>query len=101
TVHENRIYSLKFHCGDQYPDMPPTVSFLSRVNLPCVHPTNGRVDPSKLTCLSNWRRSFGLETVLTDLRRYVVLFVYHFYFFYFYFCLVMYLSRCMVPRNTG
>ncbi|KAF9165896.1 E2 ubiquitin-conjugating protein mms2 [Mortierella sp. AD011] len=69
TVHENRIYSLKLHCGDLYPDVPPTVSFLSRVNLPCVNQTTGRVDPAKLTCLSNWKRTYGLETVLVDLRR--------------------------------
>ncbi|KAF9346494.1 E2 ubiquitin-conjugating protein mms2 [Mortierella sp. AD094] len=69
TVHENRIYSLKIHCGENYPDIPPTVSFLSRVNLPCVNQTSGRVDPTKLACLSNWKRTYGLETVLVDLRR--------------------------------
>ncbi|KAI1307376.1 E2 ubiquitin-conjugating protein mms2 [Mortierella claussenii] len=69
TVHENRIYSLKLHCGAEYPDVPPVVSFLSRVNLPCVNQSTGRVDPSKLNCLSNWKRTYGLETVLTDLRR--------------------------------
>ncbi|KAG0200044.1 E2 ubiquitin-conjugating protein mms2 [Mortierella sp. GBA30] len=69
TVHENRIYSLKLHCGDNYPDHPPLVSFLSRVNLPCVDQTSGRVNPSKLSCLSNWKRTYSLETVLTELRR--------------------------------
>ncbi|CAO3570866.1 unnamed protein product [Mortierella alpina] len=69
TVHENRIYSLKIHCGPSYPDMPPSVSFLSRVNLPCVNQTTGEVDSSKLNCLRNWNRNYGLETVLTDLRR--------------------------------
>ncbi|KAI8350991.1 ubiquitin-conjugating enzyme/RWD-like protein [Mortierella sp. GBAus27b] len=69
TVHENRIYSLKIHCGEQYPDVPPTVSFLSRINLPCVNQTNGRVDSSKLPCLSGWKRTDGIETVLTALRR--------------------------------
>lgn len=43
STHENRIYSLKIHCGDEYPDVPPDVTFLSRINLPCVHPVTGKV----------------------------------------------------------
>jgi len=48
SVHENRIYSLKMHCGDQYPDKPPLIQFITEVNLPCVNPRNGTVS----TC---WR----------------------------------------------
>ncbi|KAI8048287.1 ubiquitin-conjugating enzyme [Syncephalis plumigaleata] len=69
TVHENRIYSLKIHCGDRYPDQPPTVSFQSRINLPCVEKDTGRVDQSKLACLKQWRREYTLETVLVSLRQ--------------------------------
>lgn len=36
SVHQNRIYSLQIHCGDAYPDQPPTVKFVTRINLPCV-----------------------------------------------------------------
>ncbi|RUP43480.1 ubiquitin-conjugating enzyme/RWD-like protein, partial [Jimgerdemannia flammicorona] len=43
TVHENRIYSLKLYCDENYPDAPPIVSFLSRINLPCVNQQNGKV----------------------------------------------------------
>ncbi len=43
SVHENRIYSLKMHCGPEYPDHPPTIQFVSKVNLPCVDPNNGKV----------------------------------------------------------
>jgi ubiquitin-conjugating enzyme E2 variant len=43
SVHENRIYSLKMHCGDQYPDKPPEIQFISEINLPCVNPRNGQV----------------------------------------------------------
>ena len=43
SVHENRIYSLKIHCGSEYPDSPPEVTFISKVNLPCVDPRNGKV----------------------------------------------------------
>lgn len=43
SVHENRIYSLKIHCGTNYPDSPPEVTFISKVNLPCVDQRTGKV----------------------------------------------------------
>ena len=69
TVHENRIYSLKINCGENYPDKPPDVQFLSRVNLPFVSQMSGKVDPSKLPVLTNWTRNNSLETVLVEIRR--------------------------------
>ncbi|KAF8586458.1 UBC-like protein [Ramaria rubella] len=69
TVHENRIYSLKIECGDNYPDAPPSIQFLSRVNLPFVSPINGKVDASRLPVLANWNRGHSLETVLVEIRR--------------------------------
>ncbi|KAG0168857.1 E2 ubiquitin-conjugating protein mms2 [Apophysomyces sp. BC1034] len=69
SVHENRIYSLKIYCGENYPEAPPAVSFVSRINLPSVNPQNGRVEPSRLPCLAQWRRMYSLETVLMELRR--------------------------------
>lgn len=43
SVHQNRIYSLRIHCGEQYPDRPPEIWFLTRINLPCVNQQNGKV----------------------------------------------------------
>jgi ubiquitin-conjugating enzyme E2 variant len=43
SVHENRIYSLKIHCGPDYPDNPPDIQFISQVNLPCVDARTGKV----------------------------------------------------------
>ncbi|CAG8958758.1 hypothetical protein HYALB_00004074 [Hymenoscyphus albidus] len=71
SVHENRIYSLKMHCGDSYPDKPPTIQFINQVNLPCVNAKNGQVDPTKLPCLANWTREMTMETILIELRRYM------------------------------
>jgi ubiquitin-protein ligase len=91
SVHENRIYSLNIHCGPDYPDLPPTLQFISRVNIPCVDPHSGKVrlslswlkygeqqliehsqvDPAKLPCLAQWKREYTMETVLIELRRYV------------------------------
>ncbi|KAF8488874.1 UBC-like protein, partial [Russula emetica] len=69
TVHENRIYSLKIHCNDQYPDVPPTIQFISRVNLPFVSQTDGKVDKTKLPVLANWHSNNSIETVLVEIRR--------------------------------
>jgi len=70
SVHENRIYSLKIYCGDQYPDQPPTVTFLSRINLPCVGST-GQVDLSKLQKVAQWNRDFTMEKILVALREFM------------------------------
>ncbi|KZT70875.1 UBC-like protein [Daedalea quercina L-15889] len=69
TVHENRIYSLKITCGDNYPEQHPTIQFISRVNLPFVSPVDGKVDASKLPVLANWNKSSSIETVLVEIRR--------------------------------
>lgn len=65
SVHENRIYSLKMHCGDQYPDQPPKIQFISQINLPCVNPRNGEV------CESEWAslRKQGLIYVYRSTHR--------------------------------
>ncbi|KAI0306041.1 ubiquitin-conjugating enzyme/RWD-like protein [Multifurca ochricompacta] len=69
TVHENRIYSLKIYCGEKYPDRPPTIQFISHVNLPFVSQSDGTVDPNKLPVLSSWNRNSSIETVLVEIRR--------------------------------
>jgi ubiquitin-conjugating enzyme E2 variant len=69
TVHENRIYSLKITCAESYPEQPPLIQFRSRVNLPFVNQTDGKVDRAKLPVLANWRREFSLETVLVEIRK--------------------------------
>lgn len=72
SAHENRIYTLKLHCGPNYPDAPPEVTFISKVNLPCVDQRSGKVDPMRLPCLMQWKREFNMETVLIELRRYAI-----------------------------
>jgi ubiquitin-conjugating enzyme E2 variant len=68
TVHENRIYSLKIVCDESYPDKPPVVSFLSKVNLPFVS-SDGKVDANKLLVLSHWDRKSSIETILVEIRK--------------------------------
>ncbi|OQS05668.1 DNA topoisomerase 2 DNA gyrase B [Thraustotheca clavata] len=68
TCHDGRIYSLKIHCGEHYPNQPPDVYFTSRINMTCVDQTNGRVESRRLGVLASWNRNSGIENVLVALR---------------------------------
>lgn len=67
-THENRIYLLTIVCDETYPDKPPQVRFVSKVNLPCVD-AEGRVVPHQFDTLKNWKRAYTMETVLLELRK--------------------------------
>ena len=66
--HENRIYSLNIICDENYPDKPPIVTFVSKINLPCVD-SNGKVLVDEFDTLKNWKRSYTMETILLELRK--------------------------------
>lgn len=66
--HENRIYSLTIVCDESYPDQPPKVRFVSRINLPCVD-SDGTVVATSFDTLKNWKRLYTMETVLLELRK--------------------------------
>ncbi|RZS28711.1 hypothetical protein BHM03_00062353 [Ensete ventricosum] len=69
TVHEGRIYQLKLFCDKDYPDKPPSVRFHSRINMTCVNPDTGAVDPRKFLVLGNWQRDYTMEYILTQLKK--------------------------------
>lgn len=68
TVFENRIYSLIIYCDENYPDVPPTVKFDTKIDMTCVD-SNGRVMKNSLNILKNWNRSYTIEKILTSLRQ--------------------------------
>lgn len=68
-VHEGRMYQVRFHCGPRYPQDPPTVQFMSKVNMSCVNQQNGVVDPRGFRILGNWNQSYTMETILVELRK--------------------------------
>ncbi|OBA18945.1 UBC-like protein [Metschnikowia bicuspidata var. bicuspidata NRRL YB-4993] len=68
STHENRIYSLSIVCGKDYPEKPPTVTFVSKINLQCVD-SKGNVVVSEFDTLKNWKRSNTMEIILLELRK--------------------------------
>jgi len=71
STHENRIYSLKIYCGDGYPDEPPQVHFISKINLPGVDQRLGKVDLSRLARVAQWSRDYTMEKILVALREHM------------------------------
>ena len=62
------MYSLKIETGPKYPDEPPTVKFVSRINLTGVD-KNGEVDRKQFSILSKWQRNYSIKHVLQEIRK--------------------------------
>lgn len=69
TVHEGRIYQLKLFCDEDYPGNPPTVKFQMRINMNCVNPETGVVEPALFPMLADWQRHYTMEDILTQLKK--------------------------------
>ncbi|KAA0199577.1 hypothetical protein HAZT_HAZT008327 [Hyalella azteca] len=46
TNFENRMYSLRIECGEMYPDEPPSIFFVNRINLQGVNQQTGARCPN-------------------------------------------------------
>ena len=69
TAFENRILSLEIYCDENYPNVPPQMKFLSKVNLPMVNQSNGNIDSSKFSLFRSWSSRVTMEGCLSELRK--------------------------------
>ncbi|MBK8453725.1 MAG: ubiquitin-conjugating enzyme E2 [Thiofilum sp.] len=68
TNFENRIYNLTLHCDENYPTKPPTVQFITKINIPSVDQNTGVVNPSVFSVLHNWKDTSTIESILVGLK---------------------------------
>ena len=68
TPFDNRLFELRITAGENYPNAPPKVRFVSKINLTCVDQSNGTVG-GDLPTLQQWNRNMSIEQVLVDIRK--------------------------------
>ena len=64
---DGRFYELQLECDDYYPQKPPKVRFITKVNMPFVD-GSGYVKNGSLNILRSWNRDCTLESYLTEIR---------------------------------
>ncbi|KAJ2784723.1 hypothetical protein H4R18_000938 [Coemansia javaensis] len=67
TPFDGRIYQLHLYCGDEYPNRPPQVRFITRINLPGVDQQTGEVNLAEIERLDDWKPSNNIHSVLQAL----------------------------------
>jgi ubiquitin-conjugating enzyme E2 variant len=62
-----RIYNLRIKCGPRYPDQPPSVQFVQKINMPGVDPQTGQVSHSVI--MKSWNRNNTMYDYLAAIRQ--------------------------------
>jgi ubiquitin-conjugating enzyme E2 variant len=66
TRFEGRMVSIRIFCGDQYPKVAPTLTFITRVNLPFVDSSGGIV-VNQFPLLKNWNPKTRILQLLLEI----------------------------------
>jgi ubiquitin-conjugating enzyme E2 variant len=64
-----RFYELKMVVGQNYPQEPPQIKFVSKINLAGVNQKNGTIDNQYFSVLKNWTKNNTLQDALKGIRK--------------------------------
>jgi ubiquitin-conjugating enzyme E2 variant len=66
TRFEGRMVSVRIFCDDHYPKAPPTVTFITKVNLPFVD-SSGGIIVNQFPLLKNWNPNTRILQLLLEI----------------------------------
>jgi ubiquitin-conjugating enzyme E2 variant len=55
--------------GQNYPQEPPQITFISKINLAGVNQKNGAIDNQYFSVLKNWTKNYTLQDALKGIRK--------------------------------
>ena len=61
---------MRIKCGPRYPDVPPTVHFVQKINMPGVDPVTGQVTHAVI--MKTWTRNNTMYDYLAAIRQAMV-----------------------------
>ena len=67
TPFDGRLYELRITAGEDYPNKPPLVRFVSKISLSSVNQSTGEVTRD-FPAIQNWNRNMSIEGVLVALK---------------------------------
>jgi ubiquitin-conjugating enzyme E2 variant len=56
-------------CGDDYPQKPPKIKFINKINMTGVDQSTGWVDAKATSVLKNWDKKNTIQDLLNGLRK--------------------------------
>ena len=67
SIHDGRLYELRLTAGPNYPNEPPVIRFISKINMSSVDQRTGDVSYNP-PAFPAWNRTMTLESALVNIK---------------------------------